>query len=98
MRREAEEKSMAVWKLTPIDPTDPNWQASSHREIAIVRAPNELAARAAAAKAFDVATRFPPHAPVRVPPWTRAALVKAEAIADPRYDAEGPTEVLHPTF
>ena len=51
---------MPVWKLTPIDLDDPNWEASSHRSAAVVRAPDEDAARAAAAKAFDVATRFPP--------------------------------------
>ncbi len=89
---------MALWKLTPIDLLDPNWQASSHRGMAIVRAPDEAAARAAAAQAFDVATRFPPGTPVRVPPWTRDALVKAEAVEDQRYDPRGPTQVLEPPF
>lgn len=89
---------MTLWKLTPIDLLDPNWEASSHRGMAIVRAPNEAAARAAAANAFDVVTRFPPGTPVRVPPWTRATLVSAQKIDDPRYDARGPTQVLEPTF
>jgi hypothetical protein len=56
------------------------------------------AARMAAGKAFDVAIRFPPGAAVRVPPWTRASLVKAEPIADQRYEAHGPTQILEPTF
>ena len=51
---------MPVWKLTPTDLSDPNWEASSHRGMAVVRAPDEAAARAAAAEAFDVPTRFPP--------------------------------------
>lgn len=89
---------MALWKLTPIDLLDPNWEASSHRGMAIVRAPGEAAARAAAAQAFDVPTRFPPGTPVRVPPWTRDTLVKAEAVEDDRYDARGPTQVLEPSF
>jgi len=89
---------MAIWKLTPIDLLDANWQASSHRDIAIVRAPDEAAARAAAARAFDIATRFPPGAGVRSPPWTRETLVKAEQISDRRYDPDGPAEVLDPTF
>jgi hypothetical protein len=89
---------MGLWKLTPLDLLDPNWEASSHRGPVIVRAPDEAGARAAAAKAFDVATRFPPGAAVRVPPWTRASLVKAEPFADRRYEAHGPTEILDPTF
>jgi hypothetical protein len=89
---------MPVWKLTPIDPSDPNWQASSHRGMAVVRAPNEAAARAAAAEAFDVATRFPPTGGAKFPPWNSPALVKAERIDNPRYEAEGPTEILDPTF
>jgi len=89
---------MALWKLTPIDLLDPNWEASSHRGVVIVRAPDEAAARSAAARAFDIATRFPPGAPVRVPPWTRDILVKAETVEDDRYDARGPTQVLEPSF
>lgn len=75
---------MPIWRLSPIDLLDPNWEASSHRGVTVVRAPDEAAARAAAAKAFDVATRFPPRSVVRVPPWTRGNLVKAEQITDPR--------------
>jgi len=89
---------MAIWKLTPIDLLDMNWEASSHRATAIVRAPDEAAARAAAAAAFDVPTRFPPGAGMRFPPWTRATLVKAERISDSRYDPEGPVQVLDPAF
>ena len=89
---------MPVWKLTPIDPSDPNWQASSHRGMAVVRAPDEATARAAAAEAFDVPTRFPPTAGAKFPPWNSPALVKAERIDNPRYEAEGPTEILDPTF
>ena len=89
---------MPIWKLSPVDPLDPNWEASSHRGDVIIRAADEAAARAAAAEAFDVATRFPPGAGLRVPPWTRADLVKAERITDPRYDPQGPVQVLDPAF
>ncbi|MBX5455112.1 MAG: hypothetical protein K6U10_14405 [Acidobacteriia bacterium] len=87
---------MALWSLTPLQPEDPSWEASSYRGVVIVRAPNEARAREAAAKAFDVKTRFEPGAGVHFPPWTRPALVKAERIRDPRFAAEGPTEVLEP--
>jgi hypothetical protein len=89
---------MPVWKLTPTDLSDPNWEASSHRGMAVVRAPDEAAARAAATEAFDVPTRFPPTGGAKFPPWHSPALVKAERIVDPRYAAEGPTEILDPTF
>ena len=85
---------MQIWKLTPLDLGDPNWEASSHRGIAIVRAKGEKAARTAAA--FDIAVRFPPGKGVRTPPWARAALVKVEPIEDPRYDLMGPVQVLEP--
>jgi len=85
---------MSLWKLMPIDRLDPNWEASTHRGGAIVRAPTEMDARKVAAKAFAVATRFPPGHGLRAPPWTRAALVNAERIEDPRYPADGNDEVL----
>lgn len=89
---------MPVWKLIPTDLADPNWQASSHRGLAVVRAPNEHAARKVAQAAFDVATHFPPGDGARFPPWSSPTLVKAEEIEDARYDAKGPTELLEPLF
>jgi hypothetical protein len=89
---------MPVWKLTPIDLLDPNWEASSHRGAVVVRAPDEAAARTAAGRAFDVATRFPPRGGAKFPPWHSPALVSAELIDDARYEATGPTEILDPVF
>lgn len=89
---------MPLWKLTPIDPLDACWEASSHRAMAIVRAPDEKAARDAAQDAFGVKTGFKPGAGIKAPPWKRPQLVSAERIEDPRYDPEGPTEVLAPSF
>jgi hypothetical protein len=89
---------MPLWKLTPLDLLDPNWEASSHRGIAIVRARSEADARAVAAKAFDTQTRFTPGAGPRIPPWKRAAMVRAQRIDDKRYEPEGPSAVLEPSF
>jgi hypothetical protein len=89
---------MPLWKLTPIDLRDANWEASTHRGVVIVRARDEEDARAAAAKAFDAKTRFRPAKGARFPPWKRASLVRAERISDARYDSEGPTEILEPSF
>ncbi len=89
---------MPIWKLTPLDLSDPSWEASAHRGLAIVRARDESDARATAAKAFDVKTRFGPRGGAKFPPWKRAALVKAERIDDRRYEAEGPAGVLEPSI
>jgi hypothetical protein len=92
------EAMMPIWKLTPIDLSDPNWEASSHRGATVVRAPSEAAARKVAAAAFDVPTHFPARGGAKFPPWHSPSLVKAEEIEDPRYEEKGPSEVLDPSF
>jgi len=87
---------MPIWELTPVDPLDPNWEASSHQGRVVVRAPGEDAARDAAEKAFGLKTRFPPGGGIKAPPWKRPALVRAAIIRDERYEEAGPTEVLFP--
>ena len=77
-----------------MNPDDASWESSSHRGPVVVRARNEEEARAVAARAFDVKTGFAPGQGVRFPPWTRAALVRAEHVDDPRFEAEGPAELL----
>lgn len=89
---------MPIWKLSPIDLSDPNWEASSHRGVVIVRAKHEEDARDLAQEAFGVRTGFPPGRRIVAPPWKRVELVKAERIDDPRYDSEGPDEILSPSF
>ena len=89
---------MPLWKLKPIDISDPNWEASSHKGVAIVRAENEEQARKVADKAFAIKTRFPPGHGILAPPWLRAALVNAEQISDPKFAIAGPDEVLEPSF
>ena len=88
---------MPLWQLKPVDLTDPNWDASAYRGIAIVRAGNEGLARKAAQDAFGVKTGFRPHGRVTAPPWKRPGLVTAEIVEDARYDPEGPTEILYPS-
>ena len=70
---------------------------SSPRGAAVVRAPNEAAARKAAVDAFDMPTHFPPRG-AKIPPWRSPAPVMAEQIEESRYDAKGPTEILDPRF
>ena len=91
------EETMPIWKLMPVNLRDPNWQASSHRWLAIVRTRNEADAHAFAAKAFDAKSQFGPGKGRRFPPWKRPALVKAERIEDKRCDSDGPPSVLEPS-
>jgi hypothetical protein len=93
-----EDEIVPLWRLKPIDLSDPNWEASSHKGAVIVRASNEEAARQVADKAFAIKTRFPPGHGVIAPPWLRPALVSAERISDPRFSSEGPDVVLEPSF
>ncbi|UCH73629.1 MAG: hypothetical protein JSU82_15005 [Rhodospirillales bacterium] len=87
---------MHIWELTPVDPLDPDWEASSHQGRVVVRANSEEDARDAAEKAFGLKTRFPPGGGVKAPPWKRPALVRADIIRDARFEEAGPVEVLFP--
>jgi hypothetical protein len=89
---------MAIWRLIPIDHLDPSWEASSHCGPVTVRAPDETSARQTAEAAFGIKSRFVAGQGIKVPPWTRNQLVRAEVVDQPSYSAEGSTEVLEPTF
>jgi hypothetical protein len=89
---------MPIWRLMPVDLEDPSWQGSSHRGPAIVRAPDEAAAREVAEAAFATKMRFVPGTGTPVPPWKRPQLVAARIIERSVYPLDGPTEVLEPSF
>jgi hypothetical protein len=89
---------MPVWRLIPVDLTDPSWEASSHRGAAVVRAPDEMSARDLAEAAFGTRSRFAPGKGMRMPPWTRPELVRVVVAEQSTYPADGPSEVLEPSF
>lgn len=89
---------MPIWRLEPCDPQDSSWEASSHRGPVVVRAPSETIARETAERAFGVKTRFASGKGMHVPPWRRPQLVHARIIESEIYPAEGPVEVLEPSF
>jgi hypothetical protein len=90
-------QGMPIWRLSPVNLADPNWEASSHRAAALVRAPSEEAAREVAQGAFGVKTRFNLTGAV-ITPWKRPEMVRAERIRDDRFAPDGPAEVLSPSF
>ncbi len=86
-----------LYRLTPINPRDPNWRGSVHRDTTVVRAASEELARALAAGAFN--STLLPSAPGRVIPsalWQRTDTVRAEIIEDRRYRADGTVGILEP--
>jgi hypothetical protein len=89
---------MAIWHLSPVNLDDPSWEASSHRGAAVIRAENENEAREIAQEAFGVKTGFRPRRRIIAPPWKSTELVHAEHVSDPRFEEEGPAELLSPSF
>jgi hypothetical protein len=43
---------MPLYRVTPVNPHDPNWRASVHREAAVIRADSEEQARSLASQAI----------------------------------------------
>ena len=86
----------AVYRLTPADPSDPEWRASAHRGAVVIRAGDEDEARDLAAAAFTRTVRRH-EGDVRLGSlWRQPYAVRVEALEDPRYPAEGPEGVLEP--
>ena len=85
---------MTIYRLTPADPSDPEWRASAHRGAALVRAGGEDRARGLAAAAFGRAVARH-EGEVRLgSPWRQPYAVRVELLDDPRYPAEGPEGVI----
>jgi hypothetical protein len=88
---------MPLYRVTPVNPHDPNWRASVHREAAVIRADSEEGARSLASEAFDttLAPSFP-GGKVATPLWHRPDAVRAEVVQDRRYGSEGRAGILEP--
>ena len=87
---------MMIWKLTPIDVESNEWQYSTHKDIAIVRAKNEEQARSLANGAFAMPNEHVPGAETRHMIWGQSDLVTCETIDDWDGETDGPVEVLYP--
>lgn len=87
---------MPIWKLSPIDLADPSWEASTHKGVAVIRAPDEQTARVAASTAFSLATLVVHGRRTIIPPWRYAGLVSAERLTGAPWPEEGEIEVLDP--
>ena len=66
---------MPLYRLTPVNPNDPNWRTSIHRDVAVIRAGSEEQARSLASKAFD--TTLAPSSPggkIATPLWHQVGI------------------------
>lgn len=88
--------AMPIWKLTPRDLAHPSWQASTHKDVAIVRASSERDAREIAVAAFWIAVEGVPVAGKIYPPWRHEDLVDCEQVLDSEFSEDGDAAVLVP--
>lgn len=88
---------MPLWKLTPLNADDPNWEASVFRDSVIVRADDSRIARLLAARAFGIATKHRAGEAVKIVPWDYRGLVRCEEVpATEDYTEEGEPGIVHP--
>ena len=88
---------MAIWKLSPLNVSAPDWEASTYRGDVVLRAKNEEEARLCAMQRFAIATKVNLGEKTRTCPWTQHELVSCEEIVDSKYSAIGEATVLEPT-
>jgi len=87
---------MSIWKLTPLLPEAPNWEASTFRGEVIVRANDERQARDLANAAFVIAVDVKPGHKTTLHPWTDSNIVSCVLIRNSEHSEQGPPAVLSP--
>lgn len=80
-----------------MDPSDPNWEASTFKKELIVRASDSRIARLLAARAYGIATRHQLGEAVKIVPWDYSGLVSCEQVeATEAYSEEGNQGIIYP--
>ncbi len=87
---------MNIFKLAPIDPNSPNWEASTHVGDVIIRAKSEDDARNLARSAFTIATQRNPGEDIKCCPWILITESHCEILQQSSYSEEGVAEILSP--
>jgi hypothetical protein len=83
--------TMPIYQLTPKDPASPVWEASEHKDIAVIRAPTEKQARDKAGAAW-----VKPYGKSLNSPWLHLEHVTCEQMFDSGYLDTGEIEILEP--
>ena len=86
---------MPVWRLEPIDLTSEHWATSTHKSVAIVRAPSEDIARQQATRAFGIMA-VSRSAEALFSPWGQNNLVRCTRIERSEFREDGPATILEP--
>ena len=87
---------MPLWKLTPTDLTDRNWESSSHVGEVIVRADSENRAREIVAKAYEVEGDSLPKGEPLYSPWKNIHLVTCLRLETSDLPLHGDERILMP--
>ncbi len=88
---------MKIWKLTPLDQNQYDWEASEYTGEVIVRAESEERARKFVSDRFWRAAGKPTSADlVIVPLWERQDVVSVVEVKDGGYSKAGSEEILDP--
>ena len=88
---------MNLWILKVLDPTAPDWEASTYQGDVVVRASDERTARREASNRFAIATNRNLGEPVKASPWPQAQLVSCEEYSGNECPVQGETGVLYPS-
>ena len=87
---------MPLWKLTPTDLTDRNWETSSHTEEVIVRARSEQRAREIVTKAYLVKDDTLAEGEPLYSPWGNIHLVTCARFETKDFPLLGAESILMP--
>ncbi len=85
-----------IWKLVPVDPSQPHWETSMYRGVVVIRADSERQARDIAAMALEKTVAVVPGHGTVYMPWRHADLVACHETKDLQYPLEGDDKILVP--
>lgn len=90
------ETAMNIWKLSPVDLSHPNWEASTLKREITVRAENEIQAREIATMKTAIATSRTLGRELRFPPWKSHETAACFIDASEKYPSDGVPGILDP--
>jgi hypothetical protein len=91
-RPQGQEECMQIYQLFPAVTDAPEWQSSAFQGPVLVRAETEDHARDLVCDRYWIASK----AEGRTAPWSRADLVQAAVLTQPRYPTDGRSMILEP--
>ena len=87
-----------IWKLRPLDPASPWWNASSHKQEVTIRAGSENRARDIANTCFSKAHERLPDGRIIYSPWSNADEVVCERVTGGEFADGAGDAILSPAY